>query len=335
MVENTKALARRENTGVALSQVNASAIKQLAEYQQKNYNILTPIAMTEYPEGSRLSVRAEKVELADTYNVNGKQALKGNTIDRLATCAGITWTRVKRIDDRKHPHYCEYEVWCRIVDIDGTVRDGFGTRSIDLREDAGGGIRGADLEDIICDAKEKNRSPEKEIRMARKFIVSLCESKAKNRAMRHHINIKGAYTKEELSKPFVVVKILPDYGNVENKRMLSAQLMGATAALYGHTQAGADVVEDAEYDEPEAQPEPGQVPEQDQNSEPDQAPEPAADGKERVIDAWKQFKKGGGTPQAWRALVLKATGKDAEADFTEDEVFDIMNAVFEADGGAQ
>ncbi len=70
---------------------------------------------------------------------------------------------------------------------------------------------------------------------ARAHILSLAESKAKNRCIREALAIPVAMTKEQAAKPFVVASLVlaPDMSDPDVKRAAIAHMFGASSALYG------------------------------------------------------------------------------------------------------
>lgn len=65
--------------------------------------------------------------------------------------------------------------------------------------------------------------------------LSLCETKALERLVRGILGMKGAYTLEEIKKPFVIPRISfsPDYGDPKIKQFLLQSAAMATASIYG------------------------------------------------------------------------------------------------------
>lgn len=208
-----------------------TANEALAPYGQDKYNVLMPqTALSSVPQGAAISVRTVTISQDLTYSLEGgKLGLSGVALDKIAQAAGITWTECRRTDPRTHPYYVEYEVTGQITDFDGSVRVARGVRAIDLRDNAGDGNPGADLAEIQASASAKGGNPAKRILFAKKFIVPICEAKAKNRAIRRLLAIKGGYTPDELKKPFVVPKLVLDSNDNLARSMMLANLAGVRA----------------------------------------------------------------------------------------------------------
>jgi hypothetical protein len=338
---------KQESTALATRQPQ-EPFAALAQYQQDRYNVLIPVTtMDELPAATRLSVRVVKVnpstDAGEVYATeNGKLALTGQTLDRVGSAAGITWISVDRTDDRKHPHFCEFRVTGRVIDFDGSVREAIGMRAIDLRDDAGNGEPGADLKEIIYsaeNAKDKQggkspRDPTKQIMKARQFMVPMCESKAKNRAIRRILSMKGGYTKAELEKPFVVPKLVPDASNPVAQQMMLGQMTGVTAALFGGARALPSKVVDAEFDHGSDSHGDTSRPEgEDKETTAGTAPAAASEEKgtpeilARLTAVWG-IAQGANMPiETFRELMSRSCGKTKRAEMTTKDVVAIEVAI--------
>jgi len=292
----------------------------LAKYNPNDYNLVLPVTQVEnLPAGTQVSVRVVKIDVKsgdDVYPAEkGKKALTKNALNRIATAAGISWKEMKRTDDRCHPHYCEFMVRGVVTDFDGTVREGIGTKTIDLREDTGGGIPGKDYAAVVAAAKKSDRDPKSQLDKAREFIAELCCSKACNRAVAAILAIKRSYTEAELAHPFVIPKLVPDTNDPQARNMVMASMFGvAGEALYGKpvgqvidaTLTPTETVEAPPDDDEELDfdPETGEV-----ATEPAPAPLERAEVMARVTKAWNAVKKAGGTKDQWLEVMKKATGQ--------------------------
>jgi hypothetical protein len=317
----------------------------LVKYQTGHFNVCMPVTtMDELPRGAKLSVRIVQVngdeKAGDVYATeNGKVALTGTTLDRIGAAAGITWLAVERTDGRAHPHYCEFTVVARVVDFDGSARDSRGVRAIDLREDAGAGIPGPDYAEIIASAKKKSRDPAGQLLKARQFLVPMCEAKAKNRAIRRLLSLRGGYKPEELKNPFVVPKLVIDTADPMARQMLMAQMTGAATMLYGRTQQSIEAPRIVEA-EPADDLEPGEgtakTPPPSGNAgagSPPPAPAtqqtlPLDDVPRRFSAAFKTYTQMiGCAPEDFAALCMKSCGKKSRAEMSADDVSRIEAAV--------
>lgn len=191
---------------------------------------------------SMTMVRADPTNGAEVYDVGGgKKALGKPVLDRIAAAAGVRWTRSERTDDRSSPWYVEWTAECCYRALDGRTLTSIGSRSVDLRPG------GADYIGFVDDAARRlskaNRphdyaaaeaEAEKQISVARKFITSLAESKAKNRAIRS-MGLPSGMSAADIGKPFLVLSLVQnlDPSRPDEREVLLAQAAGATDALFG------------------------------------------------------------------------------------------------------
>jgi hypothetical protein len=330
--EKTQALAKRQPM-MSLQAVTSA-------FPEGRFNLLLPkVHIGELPAGTQLAIREVRIRdnPIDVYSVDGgKVALTKTALNRIASAAGITWVAVYRTDDRCHPHYCEFTVRARVSDFDGTIREAVGTKTIDLRDDAGDGTPGKDRASIRSD---------KQLAGARKFVAEMCASKAMNRAISDVLAIPRSYTPEDLAKPFVVPKLVPDSRDPMAQRAILAGMVGATQALFG-APSQAPIVDaiyepattEADIPPPsggseaaESPPLPDSAaselpamdgPSQDPEAKPDEATLSA-----RLNDAWQKAKAAGMNPGGWREFVATNTGKARYQDLTIDDLYQIDAAV--------
>ena len=314
-----------EKTALAIRETAS----ELEQYPEQEYNVLLPVTeISEIPAGAKLAVRQVRISVEnETYAVDrGRRALSGVALDRIAAAAGVTFISERRTDDRKHPHYCSYEVVAEITDLDGTRRRKIGTKTIDLRDDCGDGTPGPRLAQITSTARAKGRNPSRQLLQEREYIDSYCASKAKNRAVRQLIGLRSAYDPKELRKPFVAPKLVPDTSNPEARQMVLAQMTGAAAALYGQPQLpqSSQVIE-ASVSEVPPPGDNGAEPEPDFESEPIM-PE--------VLDfsqLWELAQSVGLDQAAMAELCRSATGKQGRNELTESDLQAIHAAISDFD----
>lgn len=335
---------KKEKTALA----KRDPVTQLAEYQAEHYNLLLPsTTMDQVPQGMRLSVREVLVDTskgsADVYQTENGLAPSGHMLDKIASAAGVSWTDVDRLDDRKHPHYVEIQVKGTYVKLDGTVDLLIATASLDLREDAGHGIPGPDYEDIIVSAQLAKKPYTKRLRKARKFMFRVCESLAKNRAVRDATSMKGSYTKKELEKPFIAVKLVPDPSNKQAQELMLAKLTDSTNALYGEP---ATTVQDAEYEDspgtesangageteggrgktdPPTSPPPSENDEKKKDDE--KEPDVNGDAISLINSTWTKASKAGITLEQFKGIVKIEAGQKNKDDMTIEDAKNIQEAV--------
>lgn len=67
-----------------------------------------------------------------------------------------------------------------------------------------------------------------------KHLPQICEAKALNGAIRTALHIKGTYTLEEISKPFVVAYLVPNLNHEAVKRAAIESMFQSSQRLFGH-----------------------------------------------------------------------------------------------------
>lgn len=323
MSENQKALAKR-------SPIHGLTMK----FPEDEYNILAPTVHMDggLPAGTRLVVTEVKINPdasrtgpKEVFPLPGGALLVGKPgLDKIANAAGVSWDNEERKDPRNHPHYVEAFVAGTITDFDGSTRKITGSKTVDLRQDAGGGIPGKDYDEITT----KNKSPDRQLMEARKFIAEIAFSKAKNRAIASALGIKRSYTADELKKPFIIPKLALDTSDPAARELAMANAAGATAAMYGAK--AADVVE-AEFEEAavapteDAPPSPMEPPSMDEPHDQetgevrDTRPAPTKDEiKDRTGAAYRRIKSehAAFSDKAWRSLIRNATGAEGYKDLS-------------------
>ena len=296
------------------------------------YNLIVPLTHMAIPRGMKLAITEVRVSSAVDSRGNGEDVASiGSTgkflvlrhkLDQIANGAGIAWVDERRKDGGRHPHYCEYFVKGEITDYDGTTRTVTGGKTIDLREDVDG-VPGKDFSDM----GGKPGNPGKRVTEARKFISELASTKASNRAIAKCIGIKRGYTKEQLEKPFVVMKLVLDPDAADARELIMANAVGATNALYG-AKAAAHVVDvEAEFVEPEQSGAVGEWP----NDPPADVTDPetgeVVSAAESIKRDYNRFRTGGGSDDDFKKLFIAATGLKASTGATAEHALSVTQAV--------
>jgi hypothetical protein len=312
----------------------------------------------EVPDGMRLV--ATRVDISpdpkdgDVYPIpgpGGKLGIGKAKLNQIAQAIGMTWVDGGRLDNRKNPHYCEWMVIGRHTLPDGSSALERASKTIDLRDKTEAGEPGADLAKIKQIAKKKNRDPSGEIAQQRAEIQSLAETKAKNRAIRAAATIHTGYTRDQLAKPFVAIKLAVDPRSELGQRAIMANVTGATAALFGPPPTPA--VTEAQFEEvtpPPTTDEPPTADPQDveeyKDPLPDLPPFDAETGEvtpptkaeidKRIAGAWGRVRhaRPDTAREDWRPLFRSATGKTGPEDLTWPELDALDAAVTSLIGGA-
>jgi len=216
-------------------------------------NLVSPVAsVNAIPQMHAISLRAVTIDpTMDDYG-SGREvyrnasfcdkdeaALGGVALSKIAAAAGAEITKRSRLDDRTDPNYCEIEVTVSIRDFDGVTRTATKAKSLDLNDGAPEAMK-----------PEKKKGPRDKWAMKtgnmipldpsalankRAHIQSHTETKAFYRALRLLLSIKQKYTLDELSKPFVIPKLIPnlDPSDPDQKQALIASALGKEELLFG------------------------------------------------------------------------------------------------------
>lgn len=163
-----------------------------------------------------------------------KQALM-----KLSVCAGIIWSvqETKRLDNRSDRNYCAFAAVGGIKKADG--QPVFFRAEYDLDFDV---IEEELRESYEQKAKKYKKDADyvefcvkRDMLQKRKHKLKLAEAGAMNRVVREILGLKNAYTKAELAKPFVMVRIVfrPDYNDKEVRKQLIAAHIQSMTGIYG------------------------------------------------------------------------------------------------------
>ncbi len=200
-------------------------------------NLVSPVASVDaILPMHRVSVRAVVIDHHVDGEGNGPECYKGKfcvsneralgkvALDKIQAAAGVQTIYRQRLDDRSAPYYCEIEVQLGMQDFDGTTRVVTKARAVDLRDGA------PDAQTMLGWKNGKVA-----LAQARGKIQELCETKAGFRALRTLLSIKQKYSIDELSKPFVVPKLVPalDPSDPDQKAALIRMAEGGNRALFG------------------------------------------------------------------------------------------------------
>lgn len=200
-------------------------------WQSQHYNVLTPftnISGLAQQHGLIASVVQISTDRAagEIYDNSGglpflkddEVALAKPGLRKIAECSGISTSTV-RTDPRTMAYYWEMKAIATYRGVDGAIVTREATMEWDLRD-------GSD--------RLKGFKPN-QITEARKNGLRNCETRAINAVIREcGCGLKQKYTRAELAKPFVVVRVMfmPDMTDPETRRMVTERALGGTNALY-------------------------------------------------------------------------------------------------------
>ena len=203
------------------------------------------------PEGCSVAMSAVKIAVgAETYAIAGsdKVGISKSGLDRIAMAMGLVWDPIlsRRLDDAKSPYYCSYLAVGHYPNWDGSQGTTQATKEVDLRDGAPAVTAMWERHKQKLAEWERGgkqgyapKDPTAQLREARLHVLTMCESKAKNRAVRA-LGVRTSYDKKELAtKPFICARVqfTGESSDPELRRefaMMRAQaFLGARSALYG------------------------------------------------------------------------------------------------------
>jgi len=224
-------------------------VTELLESARYHCNLITPMpSCPSLPEGAEIAFTAMLVNIerdtyapfdadkdADRRGQAGLLALHKVALEQIAAAAGVDWDAAQsyRTDDRRDLRYCSYKATGHYQDFGGHWQTITDEKEVDLRPG------GAHYIDIVRMAERSNppKSPEARLSQARKHILSNTATMAKLRAIRS-LGIRASYTRDELARPFVMVKFMftGRSDDVQLRRtfavMQARRLMGNREAMY-------------------------------------------------------------------------------------------------------
>lgn len=240
--------------------------KALAKAKKEKCNILTPAITTEGLTKLH-AVTVEQLELSpnpkdgDVYpHDKNNYIINKQGLEKLSNLAGLVMIKTVRTDNAADRQYISYQAAGYIRKADGSAVMSVKTYGMDFEviEEECREMYQERMKNLGKDKKptqwphnltEQQRrewvedKTRKEVRRRRKYKDQLCESGAQARVKRDLLGLKGTYSKEELQRPFVVIRVVlkPDYDDPEIKRMLTQAAISAEGQLFGTTQGRAAI----------------------------------------------------------------------------------------------
>ncbi|HEC60774.1 MAG TPA: hypothetical protein ENI27_00795 [bacterium] len=241
--------------------------EQIQLYRDKGYNVLLPsqsvqqIGQFHKPSFEVVQLDTDR-DSGDIYVQSWKKNPQGEGsipkdfslakpgLLKLAICAGIEWDPVntKRVDDGHDRNFCCYQAVGMLQRSDGrwiTLKNMYEVDIEVIEEElieqytrkCRDWDRGQRSEEQFTEYKKEwiGDSVRRELLKKRKHKLRLAETGAMMAVIRSLLAIKSHYTKEELSKPFVVPRVVfnPDTSDPEIRRAILTQGKKAIAQAYG------------------------------------------------------------------------------------------------------
>ena len=205
-------------------------------------HILTPMARTKIDSVAvgkipvlrvaTISSNPDDHEVYEIKQLPGKFALTKVALMRLEAMAGITnWaTSIEHgrlPDGSEDPLFVKATASAQIEDIDGTIRNQLQNFELNLNDKSPQSEKMVKLKD--------GKRDQKELTQARQYIVQLAESKAMNRVRRVLLNLQSTFTRDELKKPFVVMRLVDaplDASDPLIKKLLVMKQLKISSEMY-------------------------------------------------------------------------------------------------------
>lgn len=230
----------------------------LAKAREEGCNILTP-AITTGGITKLHAVTVEQIELSpdpkdgDVYAHDKSKFIVANKgLEKLALLANIQMNKSIRTDPQTDRQYVSYQAGGFLWKADASAVMSIKTYAMDFE------VIEEEVLEMYQDKMKKwvkdkgaNQWPnnladrqrlewiedkaKKEVRRRRKYKEQLCESGAQARVKRELLGLKGWYSKEELKRPFVVIRVIlkPDYDDPEIKRLMMERSLSAQGQVFG------------------------------------------------------------------------------------------------------
>ena len=255
--------------------------KELQTYKKQKANILGPTTSMEglsefhkvIVDSVTLSSKPADGDVykhKDAYGDKPAQfILTGQALQRLSVCAGVFWNPAETKATSQSQKYVAYNAVGCIRKADGTptcfqaeydididvVEDELREQFVEKRKTWSSKpwfkkMSSESQDDYVDSALRK------ELNFKKKHKTKIAASGAKNRVIRALLGIKKTYTQQELSKPFVMPRVVlqPDYNDPEVKKMMLTASIQAMTGIYGAVPVPLDSVIDMPEEDYSVQP---------------------------------------------------------------------------------
>ena len=222
----SNALAKAEPNAMSFALADPNAVNERIKAIKSQVILLTPAPLvTSIPDGHSIeSTMVTTDKGKDFWNIAGNQFLKGYKVNELGVALNVSWHKTKREDyDNSVLHVWVFTVAGDVQSFDGSIRTITGTYELDLRD-------GSEAAKALKPGDLSNK---------RKCGLRLAESGAKFRAICGGCAVQRTISKEDLDKPFVILRLkltgnFADAGlRRDYSRMLAARALGVSMpAMY-------------------------------------------------------------------------------------------------------
>jgi hypothetical protein len=153
----------------------------------------------------------------DVYHSNdmkaGHNAPTARGLAKLATAAGVSFFDERRVDDGKDPNVCGVTVYAEMTLPTGQRQRVPGSKWVDM-------------------GRMTWASPAQRGKFAG-FLYEHTATRARNRALRALLSLRGSYPATELARPFAVISFAPNMNHPEIRARVIDVMAGTVSQLYG------------------------------------------------------------------------------------------------------
>lgn len=209
----TTALVALGETGVTYN---------LDAFPEDRYNRLVPTQTIAMPSDLMVPV-IQVVKLdptpdnGDVYHSGdmkpGHNAPTARALSKFATAAGVSFLDERRVDDGKDPNVCGVTVIAEMTLPTGQRQRATGSKWVDM-------------------GRMVWSSPAHRGKFAG-FLYEHTATRARNRALRALLSLRGSYPAAELARPFAVVSFAPNMNHPEVRVRILEAMAPSVAQLYG------------------------------------------------------------------------------------------------------
>ena len=200
----------------------AEATYNLDSFPEAQYNRLIPTQTIRMPSDLMVPV-VQIVRLdpspdgGDVYHSNdmkaGHNAPTARALSKLATAAGVSFFDERRVDDGKDPNVCGVTVYAEMTLPTGQRQRVPGSKWVDM-------------------GRMTWASPAQRGKFA-SFLYEHTATRARNRALRALLSLRGSYPAAELARPFAVISFAPNMNHPEIRARVIDVMAGTVSQLYG------------------------------------------------------------------------------------------------------
>lgn len=228
---------------MAMAEQNLPVVAEINNYPVEKYNPLFPCTLTQLSPLHKVMVNIVNIDTRDTKGgkndvyeqKNGGYSFTKNACLKLMTAANVIMEDSRPILPLACQRCVQVAQMTKTAPQCGscpTRQDVAYQVSILVSEPSGGHRRYVATKEINKDQYLAKKAP-------LEHMSAQCETKALLRALRAGLGIKGAYTMEELKKPFAVALVVLNTTDPELKAALIQRYAAGESALFGAPKAAA------------------------------------------------------------------------------------------------